>query len=252
MDVFKEKKIKYIEAIICCVNFSDYLSETLFFNYKFFDHVIILTIPEDKKTIDLCNIYKNITCIKTNLFYKGGGNFNRGAVTNLAFKNLRYNDWVVIFDLDIILMNNFLNIIKNKNLYTNIIYGLPRVTCNYKHWYLDQWKKFGYSLEACKEPQICWGFFQMFHIKSDWKNNKEKYPEHIKTLGQAEDYFFAKQFRKKILLSNQPVCHIHQKNYISDDYSGRKSPKFKKNTFLRKKKSKIEYEQYKSMKKKNL
>ena len=66
----------YLEGIIVCVNYSDFLSHTLPFNKPLFNHLIVVTSPEDEKTKNLCEYY-NVECVVTNEFTKNGDAFNK-------------------------------------------------------------------------------------------------------------------------------------------------------------------------------
>lgn len=95
-----------IECVCVSTNHDDFLDVVIPLNKNHFDNYIIVTKEEDKKTIAICEKY-NITCNLSNLFHKNRAKFNRGAVYNETFTQLQYNDWVVLIDSDIVLVNNF-------------------------------------------------------------------------------------------------------------------------------------------------
>jgi hypothetical protein len=95
-----------IEAIIICVNYSDFLEISLSKNTKYFDNIIVVTSLQDKITEEICHKYK-VTCIKTDAFYIDNAKFNKGLAINVGFSFLEYKDWVINLDADIILPDNF-------------------------------------------------------------------------------------------------------------------------------------------------
>ena len=87
------------EIITCSVNFSHILKETLPFNKKRVDNVVVVTTPTDFATHAVCR-ENEVEYIETDLFYKDGADFNKGLALNEAFKKLKYNDWVLHLDAD--------------------------------------------------------------------------------------------------------------------------------------------------------
>ena len=60
-----------LEAIVVCVNYSDFLEHTLPENMKYFDRVVVVTSPEDRATQALCNRL-GVDFIETTVFYEYG------------------------------------------------------------------------------------------------------------------------------------------------------------------------------------
>lgn len=100
-----------IEAVIVCVNYSDFLEISLKKNLNHFDHVIVITDTKDSKTpklVQKLNAQNNkITTLITDIFYFNGAKFNKGLAINLGFANLQHKDWVVTLDSDIVLPKDF-------------------------------------------------------------------------------------------------------------------------------------------------
>lgn len=95
-----------IEAVIICVNYSDFLDITLNENLKHFDQIIVVTSKEDIDTQSICKKY-NATCLETNAFYLNDAKFNKGMAIDVGFSYLKYKDWVINLDADIVLPDNF-------------------------------------------------------------------------------------------------------------------------------------------------
>jgi hypothetical protein len=99
-----------IEAVIICVNYSDFLHLNLFKNLKHFDNIIVVTHENDYDTLKTILEYSNsdrIKAITTDVFHQNGAKFNKGLAINIGFKELKYKDWVITLDSDIILPDNF-------------------------------------------------------------------------------------------------------------------------------------------------
>ena len=123
------KNIKLpIVAICVSYNYFDTLQFMLPINYLHFDKFYLITQEDDILTINFCKDFDNVTV----LFYDFKNNNNKfdkfGAINyvqQIAYEN--YPDsWYLIIDSDIILPNNFINILINENLNSNCIYGAHR------------------------------------------------------------------------------------------------------------------------------
>lgn len=95
-----------IEAVIICVNYSDFLDITLDQNLKHFDQIIVITSEKDIGTYEICKKY-NVTCVQTDAFYINGAKFNKGLAIDIGFAHSKYKDWIVNLDADIVLPENF-------------------------------------------------------------------------------------------------------------------------------------------------
>lgn len=124
-----------IEAIIICINYSDFLRVTLPTNKAFFDKIVIVTDCNDIATHKVCEFY-NVQCIKTNEFYKDGSTIaNKAIGINIGLKHISKGAWVVQLDADIWLPPMTRDIIENYPLDGKCIYGIDRLMCNsYKEW----------------------------------------------------------------------------------------------------------------------
>ena len=75
-------------------------------NLRFFDDTLIITDLNDFTTSDFCD-EKGIKCLRTNVLYKNGARFNRGAALNQGFELINPQSWIVHLDIDILLPDNF-------------------------------------------------------------------------------------------------------------------------------------------------
>ena len=124
----------YLEGIIVCVNYSDFLAHTLPYNKTHFDNLIVITDTKDKKTKELCDYY-HVRCIQTDIFYENGDSFNKGAAINYGLSQLEKKDWVIHLDADIYLPPLTRNILENIPLEPHKIYNADRLMCpSYEKW----------------------------------------------------------------------------------------------------------------------
>lgn len=116
---------RYLEAVTICVNYPDFLEVTLPHNLQYFDNVVVVTSFADKETQQICRHY-NIDPVITDCFYETEDPFNKAKGINLGLSHLRYNDWVLHLDADILLPHNFRNNLFMNALDKDCIYGMDR------------------------------------------------------------------------------------------------------------------------------
>jgi hypothetical protein len=156
---------KKIEAIIVCKNYSDYLEITLPLNQSHFDNIVIVTSVDDEETKNLCKKL-DINFIVYNDFNKNGAKFNFGGARSFGLQNLKYNDWVIILDGDIIMPQNFREIFNIDNLDIEKFYG------SYRR-FIPSYNDYKDLLNNIKSKEIfeaiegsgC-GFWQCFNLNS--------------------------------------------------------------------------------------
>ena len=124
----------YLEGVIICVNYSDFLAHTLPHNKTHFDNLIVITDTKDIKTKELCEYY-HVKCIQTDIFYENGDNFNKGAAINYGLSQLENKGWVIHLDADIYLPPLTRSILENIPLEPHKIYSADRLMCpSYEKW----------------------------------------------------------------------------------------------------------------------
>lgn len=165
-----------ITGITVCVNYSDFLEETIKFNKKHFDRYIVITDIVDTKTKKICEI-ENVECYLTNAFYsEKGSTFNKGLALSIILGRLKFEDWICIHDADTCLPFNFREELDLKNMDIEKMYGCSRKFIpTYKDWqeglkdnkYFDKYESI---------PGWGCGFMQFFNADSKvFKENKHKY-----------------------------------------------------------------------------
>lgn len=170
----ENKKNSKIECIIISNNYGDYLELSLKENVKYFDNIIVVTSEQDSKTQDICKKYTNVNCYIYDGWNKNNAKFNFGGARNFGTQFLKYNDWVVFLDSDIIIKEDF----KTKLVDKNKFYGSYRrfiPSINDYHRLLDEFYENNNLLESYGkiEGSGC-GFFQCIHF-----NRLENFKKHF-------------------------------------------------------------------------
>lgn len=123
-----------IEAVIVCVDYADFLAETLPRNLPHFDRVLVITAPRDLETQALCRRL-SVPYYATDLFFKDGDKFNKARGIDFGLGYLRWNDWVVHLDADTFLPPMTRRWLEWRTLDKESIYGIDRVNCEgYEVW----------------------------------------------------------------------------------------------------------------------
>jgi FkbM family methyltransferase len=154
-----------IEVVIVCKDYSDYLEITLPINKIHFDNIVVVTSEDDLSTINLCKNL-DVNCLIYPDFYKNNAKFNKGGAINFAIHNLKFKDWVVSLDSDIIMPNNFRELFDIDTRDINKFYGSYRrfIPSLKDYEYLKNGTKDKNEFEAI-EGSGC-GFWQCFNLNS--------------------------------------------------------------------------------------
>jgi GTP:adenosylcobinamide-phosphate guanylyltransferase len=242
-----------LEAVIVCVNYSDFLIHTLPQNKQHFDKVVVVTDMHDKETKNVCE-YHHVECIQTNVFYNNGDNFNKGKGINEGLKRLGMDGWVVQLDADIYLppLTRMIlnNCEKNGGFNVKSIYGIDRMMCpDYNSWidFMENPKlthegwvyvhtnifplgvriaKFHTSESETGYLPI--GFFQMWNPRA---SNVYRYPEHHGSADRT-DVKMAHNFTKfnRHLIPEIISIHLESESLgiseMGKNWDGRKTQKF--------------------------
>ena len=240
-DCEQRKKEMRIEAVIVCVNYSDFLAHTLPDNLQHLDGVVVVTTPEDKETQRLCTKY-SVDFIETRVFYEDGAPFNKARGINLGLAHLKHSGWLLHMDADTLLPHRFRTMLDNAKLEQSNIYGADRlnVRCyedwaEHKHKIVPQHQS-RYLVNPPKEFSLgCRllhmeygycpiGYFQLWHSSLN-----RKYPINSGS-SEHSDVLFAVQWprRNRILLPELFVFHLESEpGPMGQNWKGRKSKPFK-------------------------
>jgi hypothetical protein len=245
------RSIKYtdnrLEMVVTCVNYADFLVETMPFNLPHIDRLVVVTSHEDTATQALCRKW-SVECAITDAFTEKGDTFNKGHGINVGLGNLRQNGWILHLDADIVLPLTFRNMLDKVGLDRDILYGCER--CNVTGY--EQWTSIKAKFHTDPQFGYCYmmstpettpvganvvhkqygyapiGFFQLWHSEYMHRYNL-RYPD---TEGSAEhmDVQWALRWprRQRLLIPTFRVFHLETKNTsMGANWAGRTSDAFK-------------------------
>jgi hypothetical protein len=139
-----------IEAVVTCVNYSDFLSHSLAFNRHAFDRLVVVTAPGDLATRRACEFW-DVLCLATDAFTRDGAPFSKGRGINVGLDALDRDGWVVHLDADVALPPTAGRVLRSAPLDPRGLYGLDRLMCRG----FAQWAEF----VAAPQPMHDLGIF---------------------------------------------------------------------------------------------
>ena len=209
------KKNNSFPLIGICVSYKyiDTLKYVLPTNYLHFEKIYLVTQNDDIETIEFCKNFDNIEIIYCHLqdnkrFYKDFG------IITAQKKAYKYypNYWYLIFDSDILLPNNLINILQKSHLNENCIYGADRYIILNSSQLLEK-QNYIYNNKQW-ENNILWtcnssnykycritGYFQLYKKHYYYDNNIHKN-------GYHHDIEFGKYFNLFCQLNNIICFHL--------------------------------------------
>ena len=230
-----------LEAVIVCVDYADYLAETLLRNRPHFDNVIVVTSKADKETQEVARRL-SVKYFATDVMYRDGGPFNKAAAIQFGLSHVAQGSWVVHLDADTYLPPMTRQFLKQRLTDKQCIYGIDRVNC--VGW--DRWRRFiadphpGHDY-CCRVPvpdamPLCdrivlpnegWvpiGFFQAWHT-----DTKRRYPTSHQADGERTDVLHAQQWEphERVLIPEILSVHLMADNCkLGANWRGRTTPRF--------------------------
>jgi hypothetical protein len=241
-----EAESRALEIVTTCVGFADVLDHTLALNHGQSDNYIVVTTHADKNTQQVCKKH-SVTCVPTDVFYKNGRKFNKGAAINIGFDYFQYFGWRLHLDVDIVLPDNFRRMLFNHSaIDPHCIYGADRIDVVgveqlYKiindsrrlpqHNFLSGLgvERYNKTLGVRFVDQLRGycpiGYFQLWNASSH-----RPYPYSLGTAAH-DDVMFAQGWSEGLrrVLPSVIVYHLltHEGSYYGENWEGRRSPKFK-------------------------
>ena len=210
------KKNNVLPLIGICVsyNYFDTLQFMLPANYLHFEQIYVITQTDDRTTIDFCKKFKNVRVLFYN-FKHDHFKFDKFGAINYAQKIVyaKYpNSWYLIIDSDIILPNNFIDILNKEELQSDCIYGAIRNNVlassellNKKN-ILNNTKNikwvFNNILHWAGHPPSILGCFQLYKKHCFYRDNIDN------TDGGADYYFGHDHFELFCNLENIVYFHL--------------------------------------------
>ncbi len=122
-----------IEAVSVCLNYADFLEQTIRVNQSLFDDWIVVTSQADAATISVCTRYGVRTAFCP--YFAHGEKFAKALAINIGLAHLKLEDWVLHLDADTALPRNARKHLANVDLDPSCIYGIDRVDCpSFEDW----------------------------------------------------------------------------------------------------------------------
>ena len=228
-----------LEIVIACVGFDDVLDVTLANNISEVDTVIVVTTHDDRRTHGVAQKHGAIV-VPTDLFFKNGRHFNKGAALNAGFGHFQYHGWRAVVDADIAFPSNFRRMLFNHtHLEKDSIYGVDRVDLvgkeeigmlNNKRQHIDSYfvhsdhhRPVSHRYVDHLYGYVPIGFYQMWHAKT-----QKPYPYSLGTAAH-DDILFATQWPNshRHLIQTSFVYHLcAQEPSVGENWDGhRKQPR---------------------------
>jgi hypothetical protein len=225
-----------IEAVTVCINYADFLEQAIPHNLPHLDRWVIVTTPNDGRTIGLCKKW-SISHVETNVLDEHPEDkFNKGRAINVGLSHLRQGDWLLHLDADTVLPERCKDMLTRARLDPVCLYGADRVDCkspdlwqNHQATAPPQWRHH-YLLTPPQMPLsarlVHWdhgycpiGYFQLWH-----SSQQKIYPA---TTGTSEhsDVMFAIQWprAKRVLLPEVVCVHLSTADNMGANWKGRTS-----------------------------
>jgi len=209
----KPPKNNSLPLIGICVsyNYYDTIKFVLPVNYLHFDKIYLITQVDDAQTIEFSNSYCNVKILFFN-FKNNNKIFDKFGALNYAQKIVYENhpdSWYLIFDSDIILPNNFIDILIKENLNSECIYGgfrnnvLKTSELLNKKQIINKNKQFLYNdiLHFKNYPPCILGCLQLYKKKVYHRNNMDN-------AGYGDYYFGHDNFNMFCNLENIIYFHL--------------------------------------------
>lgn len=189
-----------INAVTVCVDYAHYLKLTVS-NRETFNRWIIVTIEDDKDTINLCKEH-DLEYIYSERLYEGG-DFCKGKALNEALIKLPL-DWVAQVDADTYIFPSALKQITEGHVFQeDVLYGLyGRFMVDDEEQLKEYLSRDKLYLDEVEDVQILTGFFQMWH-----RSVRPFYPEESTHAG-LDDILMRDSF-KRDKWEFLPTCGIH-------------------------------------------
>jgi hypothetical protein len=235
-----------LEAVTVCVNYADFLEETIPHNLPLVDLWTIVTTPDDKATQALCALY-GLRCLKTDCFYRDAERprINKSRGINYGLAHHSQSAWMLHLDADVVLPPQFRKMIENAELDPACLYGMDRVNClGSAEW--DAYRRrpaLQYEWSFLVSAPRTWpigariahgdyggycplGFFQLWNPGA---TGISRYPVKIEADMEHSDVLFAIQWQRgrRHLLPEGFCVHLESSEEFGANWHGRKSPPFR-------------------------
>lgn len=219
----------HLSAITVCIDFADFLADTLPVNRPHFNQYVIVTSSDDAATQRFAR--KHACKLVVSDRFRETHAFDKGAAINDGLAVADKRQWLCHLDADIVLPANFRQwligvrrVVKHADHLNEHIIGMHRHNCRNRAEWLKwlathQRMRLKWPVEKLREwNQIPAGYLQIWHASMG-----ARYPEGHPT-ASGSDIAFGEQFTYRFHPNQPRVIHLEAKSRQNEDYRGRKSP----------------------------
>ena len=237
-------RVDRLQCLIICVDYNDFLKETLKHNLVHFNSqdIVVVTSTKDVKTQRTCQFY-SVPFLATDIFYENSQHFAKANAINYGLHHFANEGWRLIMDADVLLPKTFRKQLENAQLQKDCLYGADRFHVtgwnNYQellqseHW-KSEWK-YGCQLNVWEHSPMGGrhidgdygycpaGYFQLWHTSA-----KRRYPC-CHGDGSTDDILFSAQWpvTKRLILPSVAVYHLESEDVVAGtNWWGRKTKPF--------------------------
>jgi len=208
-------------GITVCVGMAETLKKILPFNLPHLKELIVMTTPDDDDTRECCKQYPNVRVIETDVFYKWGAKFNKGAAVELATMLIPKDNWIIIFDADICFPCDLIGKIP---LDVNFIYSSARHFATTEDEFESATRERNFDFQGlAKDPFRPWkmakGYFQLFHGRSETLNRRPWYGIDWNNAGGCDKDFSTRWDIQRRIPLEAPVLHLGAVHNWDAEYS---------------------------------
>ncbi len=235
--------MRKIEAITVCVDFADYLEQTLPGIRNAVDSVTVVTTPSDRRTEAVARRL-GARVVQTTAMFDDDAKFSLGAAINVGLDRIDRDGWVLLVDADIVLGRGTGALLKALPLDERKIYGVDRVHCRgWARWLHLRDKGVRINPAATTALGLplgdritnldglgylpC-GFFQLWNPEGSGAHD---FPVHPAGTAEGSDMAHAARWPRagRELIPELIVVHLETErpaSTIGADWGGRKTPEF--------------------------
>lgn len=224
--MFRER----IEAVTVACGYGDFLAAAMPFNLPHLDGWTVVTTPDDEETRAVCHKYR-VHCLVTE-DARRDGTFSKGRLLERGLHHVRYNEWVLLLDADVVLPARFRDALARAHPDPACLYGCDRVMVRgWADWQRllasgwltgTDWHPHGVAFPpgfavggrwAGADGYVPCGFFQLLHRiggQEEWRGGRAKpFPVGHGTAARG-DIQYGMQFdrRKRVLIPELVVAHL--------------------------------------------
>jgi len=221
---------KRLEGLTVSVGMADYLDLTLRRNVKFFDKFVVVTSSDDKDSQEIAKKH-GATLVISDRHKENGARFNKGKLINDGIKELQYDDWMLLIDVDVILPPNFRAEFDRHVWNPNVLYYATRLHTprdNPHEWVLRYYENEALlkQLRFTDPPtnRMPWGYFQLFNCRASALKGRggQVVSEDFVSAGGIDKHFLELWSPRRQVLSPFTIVHIYHGS-MGMNWTGRKS-----------------------------